>query len=337
MPTRKPAISVCIPVYNGERHLGVAIRSVLSQSFKNLELLIIDDSSTDNSLQLAKCFRDPRLRIIRNDHNLGMVGNFNKCVSSARGEFVCILPQDDIMLPERLQVQHDLMSKNSRIGYVHSASWIVDDNDRACALRKPFHSNHVWPGLQAIEKHAFGNFVTFPTVMVRRESFLEVGPFDPELSFALDWDMWLRIELAGYLVAYLARPLACYRFGSGYSSQTASAFQNPSWLVSEEFKVIRKTFSDPYVRARMAVANLGMDRVIAERICNSLVYWPLLMLQSGRLHFESIPQSIYWFLIARKLGLIRLTICSIALVVVSRLLQLTTTNRVGYPAPSRKP
>jgi len=121
MPRREPAISVCIPVYNGERHLAAAIRSVLNQTFRDLELLIIDDCSTDASLQIAESFRDPRLIIIRNDHNLGLVGNFNKCVALARGQYSCILPQDDIILPERLQVQHKLMAMNARIGYVHSA------------------------------------------------------------------------------------------------------------------------------------------------------------------------------------------------------------------------
>src|SRR3972149_3665070 len=98
-----PKVSVCIPSYNHARYIGASIESVLAQSFEDWELVIVDNFSTDDTQAVVKSFRDPRIRSYASDRNVGLVRNWNRCVSLARGEYVGILPADDIYLPRMLE------------------------------------------------------------------------------------------------------------------------------------------------------------------------------------------------------------------------------------------
>jgi glycosyltransferase involved in cell wall biosynthesis len=88
MRKSNPKVSVCIPVYNCEAYLANTIRSVLAQSLTDFELVIIDNASTDRTAEIISGFEDPRLRSLRNEKNLGMMGNWNRCLEEARGEFI---------------------------------------------------------------------------------------------------------------------------------------------------------------------------------------------------------------------------------------------------------
>ena len=99
---RLPKVSVAIPVYNGESHLAETIDSVLAQSWDDFELIICDDRSTDGSLDVAASRADGRIRILRNDRNLGFGGNWNRCLAATQGSYIKILPQDDLLHPDCL-------------------------------------------------------------------------------------------------------------------------------------------------------------------------------------------------------------------------------------------
>ncbi len=116
------SVSVCIPTYNGAAFLTEAIESVLSQSFRDFELLIVDDGSTDTTLDIARSFTDPRIAIYQNETQLGIPGNWNRCLSLARGEYICIFHQDDIMLPENLARKVEMLAADPTIAFVHSSS-----------------------------------------------------------------------------------------------------------------------------------------------------------------------------------------------------------------------
>ena len=102
-----PQIIVLMPVYNGGRYLRESIASILAQSFKDFELLIIDDGSTDDSVSIVKSFSDPRIRLVLNEHNIGVARTLNKGLELARGEFIARMDADDISLPHRFEKRVD--------------------------------------------------------------------------------------------------------------------------------------------------------------------------------------------------------------------------------------
>src|SRR5438045_2978412 len=116
--SERPRVSICVPTYNGARWIGEAIESALGQTFGEFELLIVDDASTDDTLERVRRVSDPRIRIERNERNLGLVGNWNQCVRLARGEFVKFLFQDDLLYPTCLERMLSLFRTHDEIGMV---------------------------------------------------------------------------------------------------------------------------------------------------------------------------------------------------------------------------
>lgn len=211
-----PKVSVCIPVYNGEKYLRECIESVLSQTFTEFELVIVNDASTDSSKQLVQAYRDPRIRYHENDANLGLVGNWNRCLQLSRGEYVCVFHQDDAMEAGNLERKVAALESDPQLGMVYSDAAIVDEHGR--------HSGEHWfnavdPNVDFVRSGQsffdllLGNLnvVSCPTVLARRACYEQIGGFDTRLPFSVDMEMWMRIALF-YDVAYLAAPLVQYRY-----------------------------------------------------------------------------------------------------------------------------
>ncbi len=218
-PTR--AVSVCLPTYNGADYVEEALRSILNQSYQDFELLVVDDGSTDATLGIVQSFSDPRIQLHRNPTRLGIPANWNRCLELAAGELVCVFHQDDVMLPENLERKVQLLSADETAGFVHSgvetlaeesapssfADWIEDATE-----------DTLWDGPEYFRTLLLnGNRVCAPTVLARRSALLEQGGFDPDLGFACDYAMWLRLCLT-HRVGFLARPLVRYRWHGGNAS-----------------------------------------------------------------------------------------------------------------------
>ena len=219
-PTTR-AVSVCLPTYNGAEYVEEALRSILDQTYQDFELLIVDDGSTDATLDIVQSFSDPRIKLHRNPERLGIPANWNRCLELAAGEFVCVFHQDDVMLPENLERKVRLLSADETLGFVHSgveplvdesapssfANWIEDATE-----------DTVFDGLEYFRTLLLrGNRVCAPTVMARRHALLEQGGFNKDLGFACDYAMWLRLCMT-YRVGFLARPLVRYRWHGGNAS-----------------------------------------------------------------------------------------------------------------------
>ncbi len=220
-PTTTRAVSVCLPTYNGADYIEEALRSILNQTYQDFELLIVDDGSTDATLDIVQSFSDPRIQVHRNPGRLGIPANWNRCLALAGGELVCIFHQDDVMLPENLERKVQMLSVDETVGFVHSAvetlveasapssfaNWIEDATE-----------DGLWDGLEYFRTLLLhGNRVCAPTVLARRRPLLEQGGFDPDLGFACDYAMWLRLCLT-YRVGFLVRPLVRYRWHGGNAS-----------------------------------------------------------------------------------------------------------------------
>lgn len=214
-PDAQPLISVLIPAYNHARFVRAALDSVLQQSWRNLELIVIDDASPDATWQVLQECTDPRVRLLRNESNLGSHGTLNAALQQARGEFIAILNSDDLFLPARLAACHaalqasgaDLVGTDMRLmdddGALVQAHWWIDAFD---ALKRVWADTQDWPATLLA-----GNvFMTTSNFFFRRRWLEQVGGFQ-DLRYVLDYDWLLRGLGQGLRLAWIDAPLLQYR------------------------------------------------------------------------------------------------------------------------------
>lgn len=199
---KKPEISIIIPVYNGEKYLKDTIVSVLNQTYRNYELIIVDDGSTDNTKNIIDSFNDPRIQY-HYQKNSGISASRNVGIDLAQGEFIAFLDADDIWLPFKLELQADVIRKEPDIGLVFGWVYYMDTKSNIVGEKKYNITDDFYMNL------LLGNFVDNGSVpLIRKECFEKVGKFD--FLPAEDWDMWIRIARE-YKFGYVNDYLAIYR------------------------------------------------------------------------------------------------------------------------------
>lgn len=218
-----PRVSVCIPVYNGSAYIAEAIDSVLAQTYKDFSLIVCDNCSTDNTEEIVRSFADPRIKYVRNSKNLGLVGNSNRCIELADGEYICILHHDDVMMPDNIERKVRLMDECPNVGFVHSDVLLIDEAGNRLK-RKMFSGaqhNYIKDGLSIFRHYILrmpvGASVFIGAVMARRSCYIHLGVFNTELPNTSDNEMWMRIALF-YDVACIGDPLVKYRLHRGMTS-----------------------------------------------------------------------------------------------------------------------
>jgi len=209
--SNKVLISVGIPVYNGSNYIRESIESVLNQTERNFELLIVDNCSTDQTLSIIREYGDPRIRVFVNEWNLGAFANFNRCIELAKGEFIVLLPHDDVLLPTALEIYSKGLAAEPQVGLAYSSYYVIDEKGKRSCLSMAYDENKVMSGNEAFTKLAKG--CPIQCTMTRREIYSRLGSWDTNIIIS-DWDMWCRIALAGYKVAYFKDPQNCYRVHS---------------------------------------------------------------------------------------------------------------------------
>lgn len=184
--------SVVLPCYNGARWISLAIESILAQTCKNFELVIIDDGSTDNSKKIiARYLSDERVRYVYQDSR-GFSAAINRGIQSSVGPLIGFIGQDDLWVPNKLELQLEYLSKRKDVGLVCSNYYSVDSEERIiCNVRKSVPAFS--PRQEVITRLFLNNFIAFETVLVKRECFDEVGFFDERMVGFSDHDMWLRL------------------------------------------------------------------------------------------------------------------------------------------------
>ncbi len=186
-----PKVSVIISTHNRADLLPRAVESVLCQTFKDLELLIINDASTDKTESVVKDFQDPRVIYIRHEQCLGGPVARNTGIEKSRGEYIAFLDDDDEWLPEKLSLQVEHMNRaETEVGVIYTGSETLESpGERLVETYTPDRSVDIKKALYA--GSAIGGV---SKVMVRRECFDRVGVFDEGLKSCQDWDMWFRIS-----------------------------------------------------------------------------------------------------------------------------------------------
>ena len=208
-----PTVSVVIATYNYGCYLSGAIDSALGQTFEDLEVVVVDDGSTDDTPQVIEPYlSDPRVRYHRTE-NQGQPAAKNTGISLARGRLVAFLDADDLWLPEKLELQVALFEADAGLGVAYTRRLQMDANGRRLEYEQPqLHRGNVLP------KMFEDNFVCFSSSMVRHDVFDAVGTFDERIPLAIDYDLWLRVART-FRFDYVDRPLVEYRTGHANLSQ----------------------------------------------------------------------------------------------------------------------
>jgi len=239
-------ISICIPTYNGEKYLADTLESVIGQTFTAVEILVNDDCSTDGTLGIAQRYADKDSRIIVtvNERNLGLVGNWNKTIEQAKGTYIKLMCQDDLLSPDCLCLQNEALDAHPDVELVTSASYIIDSSNRRYFLRKLANQSVVLPGL-AIGKKSLAsgkNLFGEPSLILYRTAMLkEIGNYNDAYKYVPDWDFSLRLLTKGSL-CFLCEPLASFRVST--TSETGRLFRKKNLdTIREEY-----AFYDTYCK-----------------------------------------------------------------------------------------
>jgi glycosyltransferase involved in cell wall biosynthesis len=198
----EPTFTVVMPAYNAARTVGSAIRSVLSQTRRDFELIVVDDGSADDTAARVRSLQaDERVRLVRQP-NGGPGSARNAGIARARARYVSFLDSDDLWLPSYLEVMGNCLEREPDVAFAYTDAWVLDDRTRR--IRRTTAMSRARPPMPPpddpeeflallLERNFIANSVT-----IRRAVLEEVGGYDPALQAAQDWELWLRIVARGH-------------------------------------------------------------------------------------------------------------------------------------------
>lgn len=267
-----PLVSICIPTYRGAAFLPATISSVLDQSYADFEIWVIDDASPDQTAEVVRAFRDERIHYVRNEHNLGPNGNWNRCLELARGKYYKLLPQDDLLEPDSLAEHVAILEADvdQQIALVFGTRLVIDHRDRPY-FNRGLRRSRAGPieGSTLIRQcvRAGTNLVGEPgNGLIRRLVTERVGPYDAQHPYLVDLDYWFRVlkHGDGY---YTARRSSRFRLSQG------------SWSVAlglqqyQDFRGFVERFAaDPALGISRVDKMLGFAKARVNMFARALLY-----------------------------------------------------------------
>lgn len=198
-------VSIILPVYNGEKYLAAAIKSILHQTYRNLELIIVDDCSTDESSQIAKSYAetDRRIRVFRNRKNVKLPRSLNNGFRVATGDLFTWTSDDNILKPDAIEAMVDVFEKNSNVDFVYADIIPIDENgeiNKKC---------HVYLNGEIDDIYVFNPILA--CFLYKRTVHERLGGYDPKLFLCEDYDFWVRTYESGFNMYHLKKRLYFYR------------------------------------------------------------------------------------------------------------------------------
>jgi glycosyltransferase involved in cell wall biosynthesis len=218
-----------VAAYNASAYVRTAIEGVLAQTIGDIEVIVVDDGSIDNTAQVVQAIADERVRYVY-QVNQGPSAARNAGIRLARGEFVAFLDSDDRWMPSKLEAQLDRFKEVPGAGLVHCTTIIVDNDGHVQRCQAASLEGY------ALDALLMGNKIATSSVMVPRHVFDRVGGFDESISRGEDWEMWLRIS-ALFPIAAVSKPLVVYTLVPD------SLAKNTPFLLKDCLSVVRKAFS----------------------------------------------------------------------------------------------
>ena len=273
---KKPLVTVAIPAFQGAEYIRFAIDSVLSQSFGDYELLIVDNASSDETVEIVRSYSDPRIVLVCNEKNIGAEGNWNKCLMVARGRFIKILPHDDTLERHCLkdQVEILLADQMERLSLVFCARNIVSKEGKVLAKR---HLRGVGTGEIAARRlirlcvRRGTNLIGEPgAVMFRASAACVSGNVNGTIPYVIDLDYWVRLLDHGDAY-YIDSPLSSFRVSASSWSVEIGARQSKDYTRFIELVSIGRvdyiSNFDKYLGRLSALLNGLLRRVFYRFLC----------------------------------------------------------------------
>lgn len=212
--SKKPEVTVFMPVYNAERYLREAIESILNQTFSDFELLIVNDGSTDKSVEIVESYKDERIRLVHNDGNKGLPYTRNRGLELAQGKYMAIMDADDVSVKERLQIQYEIMEKKKDLVVLASGKELLseDGKDTYGPKEKLFSLLFYGKSNQIQMDLMFHNVLVNSSTMIRLD-FLKKNKIQyNEKCFVMqDYEMWTQIAACNGQMQLLRKALVKYR------------------------------------------------------------------------------------------------------------------------------
>jgi glycosyltransferase involved in cell wall biosynthesis len=250
-----PSVSVTIPVYNGERFLAETIRSVLDQTYRDFELVVLDNASTDRSGAIARQFGDPRIRIERNRETLPQADNWNRAVEVTRGPLVKVVCADDLLHPRCLELQVAPMDADPGLAVVAARRHMIDEQSRVIVPRRGLGGLvGVRTGVEVarrVVRSGSNPIGESNNVLFRRDDFFTVGGWKTDRPNVMDLDLWLRLLQLGDFLG-LPETLAAFRI----ASDSISAHDDEK-LYEQQRMLIEELGESAYFQVRGLDLTLG--------------------------------------------------------------------------------
>lgn len=258
-----PKISVCIPVRNGGEFLPLAVNSVLNQSFGDMELIIVDNCSTDGTAEwlAAKAAEIDKIRFYRNAVDIGMTGNFNASLAYAAGEYVKFLCADDLLSPGSLERMAEALDADPSATLLVGARRLIDDKGGTIAVQRYAPEKADIPGEQAINRCLFGrNYIGEPSAVMFRRSAATRG-FSESFSHLVDLEMWFHLLEQGRLISLPDEVCSIRR----HAAQMTHENTKSGALLDDNVGLFERYGRKPYIRTSRA-KSLSRQARIAYRV-----------------------------------------------------------------------
>lgn len=229
-------VSICIPNYNNAKYLDMCIKSALNQTYDDIEIILVDDKSTDNSLSIAKKYKD-KIKIFTNKKNLGQPNNTNRCIELSKGEYLVILHSDDCLLPDMVKKLVPLLKDNPNVGMAVGERIIINENNKETKITPFYNTDCIVPGIKQARIFMMTSFLPCQ-VLVRREVIDKFGGVDERHISNLDGLLWFKCCVVSDM-AYIQDEVCCYRV---HSEQQTAIYNRTINHMMEYYITLSKMF-----------------------------------------------------------------------------------------------
>lgn len=268
---RPPSVSVCVPVYNGETFLAETLRSVLDQTYRDFELIVLDNASTDATNAIVRSFTaDPRVRLERNPTTIPQPDNWREAVRRCRAPLIKLVCADDLLHPRCLEYQVGPMEADPGLAVVAARRHMVDERSRVLVPRRGLGGltgvrSSVEVARQVVRNGA--NPIGEPGgVLFRREHYFAVGGWRPERRWVMDLDLWLRLLQYGEFLG-LPETLAAFRIG-----RDSLSAENETLIYTQQKEFIEELGASPHLQVRGIDLMIGRMRAPFGRVRRRLLF-----------------------------------------------------------------
>ncbi len=266
----KPLVSVIVPCYNHEEFVGACIKSVSEQTYENIELIVLDDGSTDSSLAVLNELANSYDFLLDSHPNMGLTATLNKGIGLAGGKFISIIASDDMMTPSRIEKQVAYLESQQEVAVCGGSMLAIDRNGDVTGKQKVVEES-----VLDFEDMFLGNKngPAAPTAMIRKSVLDSVGGYDSNIGIE-DLYMWLKITSSGYKIGLISDQLAYYR------QHGQNIHNNYSWLVDNVEKIYSEYAHHPSYfdvlqsfRMSMFVKTADRDKSLSLSLLSKAAWW----------------------------------------------------------------